>query len=176
MKNLFAYFALCLTVVFGLAVSSCGTNLCKDVDCGTHGTCDEADGKCACTTGYENNKAGTCDSVSRDKFIATYNVVDICPSGTYNYTSEIATSSTGIDKVIIKRYGGYEAGASVLEVPATVEGNKISVATQTITFNGQSFAITAANATLTGSSFSLTYTVAIDGGAAETCAATFTKQ
>ena len=176
MKNLFAYFALCLTVVFGLAVSSCGTDLCKDVECGANGTCDAADGKCACVTGYELTSAGTCDSVSRNKFLATYNVVDICPSGTYNYTSTIATSSASVDKVIINHYGGYEAGTAQLAVVATVEGAKLNVAAQTITFNNQSFVIDATSATLTGSTFSLTYKVTIDGGTAETCAATFTKQ
>lgn len=175
MKNLFSYFALCLTVVFGLAVSSCGTDLCKDSNCGTHGTCNETDGACVCETGYQANSKGACDSVSREKFLATYNVVDICPSGTYNYTSTIATTTAGIEKVIIRQYGGYFAGASQLEVVGTVEGNKLNIAQQTISFNNQSFVVDAASATLTGNSFALTYKLTVDG-VAETCAATFTKQ
>ncbi len=176
MKNLFAYFALCLTVVFGLAVSSCGENLCKDAACGTHGTCNETDGACVCETGYQVNSKGACDSVSREKFLATYSVVDITTGGQFNYTSTIASSANGIEKVIINNYAGYGAGTAQLAVPATVELNKLTVPAQTISFNNQSFVIGATSATLIGNTFTLNYTVTIDGGTPETGVATYTKQ
>jgi hypothetical protein len=36
------------------------TDLCADVDCGAHGTCDDADGTCTCDTGYTGATCGDC--------------------------------------------------------------------------------------------------------------------
>lgn len=153
-------------------------NPCVGVDCGTYGVCDTTNGACSCLPGYEVNAAGKCEVVSRDKFIGTYVVLDICTSGSYNYTATITAGVDGINSVIINHYGGYEIAGSgyPLSVKATINGNIISVSAQTILFNGSYFSIYPASGTISGNTFTMNQTVAIDGGSPEVCATQYNKQ
>lgn len=173
MKFFFNVFALCLTLAIGLLVFSCG-DICKNVECGTHGTCSEADGKCECAAGYETNSVDKCDSLMRAKFLVSFSVHDECiypTGGPFNYNISITESSAGIDKVTINNYGGY-LGLNVL---ATVSYNAISINADNYTVNGHTYGVKAVTGTLVGTSFTLSYKVDLDGAAASDCIAVYTK-
>lgn len=172
MKNIFFCLILCGSFVFSACCLGTDCNWC-DIDCGEHGTCNVTDGSCACITGYEINVRGKCDSISRDKFLGTYNVSDICAGGQFAYTVDITINNNDINKVTIHQLG--QAGTLQLEVLATIENNRIHIAQQDILFNNHAFRISATTATLIGNTFSLPYTIAIDGGNPETCTGIFTK-
>lgn len=147
-------------------------NFCYNVDCGEHGTCNSSNGDCQCYTGYELNSVGKCDSVSRDKFIGTYNVVGVCPNGTSNYTATILAGN-GITAIKLRNYGNYydASGNIPLEVGALVEGTTLTVNYQDINLNGFNYTVSYTTASLSNNSFSITHTV---NGI--TCISTWTKQ
>lgn len=93
----------------GFSGPSCEVqDLCYNVACGTNATCDPADGECYCNDGYEpGTNPNNCDVQIRSKYFATYNGQDVCPSGTYTYTSTIVTSSQGVQYFIIQGFGGF---------------------------------------------------------------------
>ena len=171
MKNITIYFVLGICLLFS---ACCCQDTCRE--CGGHGACDQADGSCACYTGYEHDVMGECDSISREKFIATYYVSRICANDTTTYLASIYASPLSVEKVIIKHYGGYLTDSLALEILASVNDNWLTIAEQTIVLNNQSFNISAANAEIFANRFSLTDTIAIDGGTPETCTSVFTKQ
>lgn len=53
--------------IFAVSLSSCTSDPCKDVNCGTNGTCVE--GNCECDPGYEGT---SCETEMRAKFLGTY--------------------------------------------------------------------------------------------------------
>ncbi len=66
--------------VFSVAVySSCNKNKCDKVVCLNLGACDA--GNCVCPVGFEGLR---CESLSRDKFIFTYNGGDSCTGPKFN--------------------------------------------------------------------------------------------
>jgi hypothetical protein len=72
--------AVCVLMAFSAVVySSCNKNKCDKVVCLNLGACDN--GTCKCPTGYEGDR---CQTLSRDKFIATYNGGDSCTHNVYN--------------------------------------------------------------------------------------------
>lgn len=177
MKNLFAYFALCLTVAFGLAVSSCSVDLCKDVDCGANGSCDSGDGKCKCITGYETDAtSGKCDVVSRAKFLGTYQEVDQCSvpatGSPFTNTVTITESSTGINKVLLNGYAGYPG----LNAVATISESTINVEAGDYTANSHTYKVYATSSTLVSGKFTLTFKVDQDGTVDSDCIGVYTKQ
>ncbi len=176
MKYLFMSFAVCLTIVVSIILLAC-SDVCKDVDCGIYGTCDAADGKCVCVVGYETDVSERCDSLSITKFIGTYNVHDVCASGTSDYNVSISPSSTGVDKVVINNYGNYSAGSVLLETPATVMRNTLTISEKIQTFNNHSYHIYGTSATMMpDSTFTLTYKMDIDGILELDCVAVYHKQ
>ncbi len=176
MKNLFAYFALCLTVAFGLAVSSCGTQ-CKGVDCGTHGTCDEADGKCACVTGYSltSGTNAKCDSLNNAKFIGSWMSSETCtPAVDANpYTITISAVSGDLTMVRISNFSRSNCGTDPLVVTATIDGTNLKSYTTTCAditgLSGSS------NLSSDGKTLNVNYALTV-GGTAYTCSASMAKQ
>jgi len=66
--------AFCTLLVFSAVVySACNKNKCDNVICLNLGACDG--GTCYCPTGFEGPR---CATLSRDKFVATYNGGDTC--------------------------------------------------------------------------------------------------
>jgi len=71
--------AVLTIAVFSAAVySSCNKNKCDIVVCLNLGACDG--GSCLCPVGFEGNR---CQTLSRDKFIFTYNGGDSCKGPVY---------------------------------------------------------------------------------------------
>jgi hypothetical protein len=96
-----------------LFLSSCATEPCADVDCGTFGDCFTVgeEGVCLCTTGYEQNEAGLCEIRSADKFTGTYDVTEVCSDnfgpGTTEYTYEttVGASDTAVTVIFFDNLG-----------------------------------------------------------------------
>lgn len=86
MKNLIYLF------VGALLVIACNTDPCKNVVCGTAGTCNE--GICICDTGYEQDSLGMCNIEWSAKFLgANVAAQDTCVGvniGTFNYNMTLA--------------------------------------------------------------------------------------
>lgn len=79
---------LSLLGLFSILIYSCDTIPCDGVDCGEHGTCNESDGTCICTTGYVwNDSASTC---------LLHCLVEPCPpNSTCNTISEVCECDSG---------------------------------------------------------------------------------
>jgi hypothetical protein len=99
-------FALTAMLTIGafsaITYTACNKDACADVNCGNGGTC--VSGTCTCSTGYEGT---TCQTLSRDKFVKTWNAGEATSgsagSNTQTYTASISPdpSSTDVTKVII---------------------------------------------------------------------------
>ncbi len=158
-----------LTVVLGLSTAmlfpSCKKDdPCDDVVCQNGGTCN--DGNCACAGGYEGS---TCGTEVRAKFLSAYNVTEACPSGNYNYQITITTSSSGVDRVIINNFGGYNVSVS-----GSVSGSSLTIPNQQINVQGTA-ATFSGSGQLSGNILTISYTIS-SGSSSETCTKTCTKQ
>ncbi len=107
---------LCLAVVM---ISACGDDPidpCAGVDCGANGVC--IDGTCDCEDGYYGD---SCDSLSQDLFLGTWNGVD-CEGD--DYTISITAGASPQDLVVIN---------NGLQIAAVIENqSKFNIPTQTI--------------------------------------------
>lgn len=54
------------TALVAVSLNSC-TDKCKDVDCGTYGSCDEGD--CLCDEGYSKDEDGKCTVDDNERVI-----------------------------------------------------------------------------------------------------------
>lgn len=146
-------------------------NPCKDVDCGTSGTCTE--GICVCDTGYEQDSLGACNVEWSAKFIgANLVTADTCYGDNGNFsvnynttitrTSEVALSSTNL--------GGFGA-TNVVNMDVTSSTN---VAINSYTdvggriFNG--------TGSIANNVIDLNYTVTYSDNTVDTCNASITVQ
>ncbi len=138
---------------------------CKDVECGTNGTCFE--GTCVCDVGYEAGVSGQCDTESRVKFYGNYNATETCtPGGTGTFSSAISSGSD-ITRINISNFAD-----SGLNVAATVEESSITIPSQSLNINGTA-ATVVGTGSISGTTVTLNYTVS--GGFNFTCSATLIK-
>jgi hypothetical protein len=174
-----------------LTFTSC-TDECKDVVCENGGTCDEetgacdcpanfygescetecingtyASGACTCDAGYEGDACGV---VSREKFLSSYSVSEVCGSGSDSYSSSITASTTEITNILIGNFYNVYTNPVV----ATVSGNDITIASQDPDSDG--FMVSGSGSiNEAGTVLTITFTLS-DGTNTETCTATYTKQ
>lgn len=158
----FGIMLLSLGAVFTFV--SCEDDPCEDVTC-VNGTPTESNGSCSCDcdAGYEGTD---CSTVSRDKFIGTYNISDDCLTSGY---SNSVSAGSSIDKVVFSNLGNFSTAAVVV---ATVDGNSLEVSG----FTDGAGRDWTASGTLSGSTLTLTYTVTYSDGTSETCTITGTLQ
>jgi len=149
------------TVLF---FASCTKDECKDVTCDNGGVCTA--GVCDCATGFEGTN---CETKSNAKFVASYNGSDVCTSGNYTFTANIAASSTIANGVIITNFAGFGSSFTVL---ATVDGSTLTIPSQSVSGIALSGSGTLNSA---GNAIQLTYT-ANDGTLSDNCTGTWTKQ
>ncbi len=176
MKNVGNIFVLSLAVVFCFALSSCGTSACNRVDCGRNGTCDEADGKCACNVGYEIDPAcGKCDMKANAKFIGQWTSAETCPpaSDPTPYTITISAVTNDLSKVQIANFGRTNCGADPLGVIATIDGTTLKSFTTTC----PTVSVSAGSCSLSpdGLTLHVVYTLTDGGGTVYSCAAAMLK-
>lgn len=133
---------------------------CDDVNCLNGGTCD--DGICACPDGYTGDE---CETEDRAKFLGAYSVSESCDSGNYTYEMNINTSGSGIRNIVMG-FGGYS-------LSATVNGNSLTIANQTVNIQGNSFTFSGSGQ-ISGSILTVSYTLSA-GTESDSCTATATK-
>ncbi|MDX2284850.1 MAG: hypothetical protein NW241_11850 [Bacteroidia bacterium] len=133
---------LAFTAVAGMfALTGCNPEACKDVDCGTYGSCLDVDldgtGDCICETGYEQNADGKCNDRVTAKFVGSYNAVEQCTNTvtggtfTFNYTVDIEQSGPVVSRIILEGLGDLacdnSASPAKAEINATVAGSSLSI-------------------------------------------------
>jgi hypothetical protein len=116
------------------------------------------------------------DPPARDQFIATYSVVEACPSGNSNYTVSISTSTKSEEAVLINNFADLGTSATV---DATVSGTSITIPSQTLNItatSGQRVAVSlSGTGTISGTTLSVSYSYSI-GTTGETCTMNCTKK
>lgn len=182
MRKSFFNFALGAITLLGLATSACTTDLCKDVDCGTNGTCDSADGSCICADGYEADANKKCNTAGTAKFVGTWRGAENCGSGPtspYNITVTAVTGST--NQIRISNFSNTDCTAGVpVEVVGTISKDTNGSYTKVGTFStdcasGFSVDNSATAITVSGTTMTVAYKVTVSG-TTYTCTATMTKQ
>lgn len=68
-RNIAFSVLLTLGAFSAVTYTSCNKDECKDVVCQNGGTCNDTDGSCVCTTGYEGTN---CETAVRTKYFNTY--------------------------------------------------------------------------------------------------------
>ncbi len=193
-----------MTIASVMLFNACEEDPCKDVTCSSNGTpveslggcncdCDSdadsgyygddcenfknclngssfSDGTCSCDAGYEGD---SCQTVSRNKFLGDFDANDNCT--TAPYVVEISTSSTGIDKIIIKNFGKYLCAGAAPDVVATVTGSTFTIAQQTFC-TGNEFTIDEGQGSITSNQITVTITYKTTFTTQETCTAVLTRQ
>lgn len=158
---------LLAAIAFSTAMffNGCTEDACKDVTCLNGGTC--VDGTCQCATGFEG---ADCSIKTADKYAGTWDAVDVCASGNWNYAATITTSSTDATKILIANFGGF--GSSVV-VSANVNGNSASIPSQS--FGAVSIS---GSGTLSGDAITMnvSYTANDTYGGSDACTGSWTKQ
>ncbi len=163
-KKLFLLPALLLGA-FLMFTPACGdSDACKDVDCGTNGTCFSGD--CVCDDGYEIGASGLCDTESRVKFYGNYNVSETCGGPADTYASSIS-AGTSITQVNISNFGN-----SGLNVAANIDGDNLTVPSTSLNIGGNAVTVTGTG-TIVGNVLTLSYSAS--GAVSFTCTATMTK-
>ena len=76
-RNILLTALLTIALFSAISYTACKKDACENVICLNLGACDG--GKCVCLTGFEGAR---CETLSREKFIKTYNGYDTC-----NYTT-----------------------------------------------------------------------------------------
>jgi len=140
---------LMVALIGAMTITLTSCDECKDVTCDNGGTCAEgvcecpadyygdacetkcvngtySDGACGCDAGYEGDG---CETESRAVMIGTYLGSDACSStgATSSYTSTVAAASASADGVLIT---GLWDRFFINNITGTVDGDKITIATQ----------------------------------------------
>ena len=145
---------LSVAAVAAIGMVSCTTDACKDVDCGTWGTCLE--GSCICDLGYEGTD---CETLVNAAFVGSFNVTETCSQSTDTYAVTIA--ATNATTVTISNL--YDAG---LVVNGTINANGgVTIDNQTFGTGSMSGSVTENGGVLT-----INFTIAV-GGQSDTCTA-----
>jgi hypothetical protein len=110
-----------VAAIVTMGMTSCDTDACKDVECGTYGNCIEGD--CECDANYTGTN---CATLLRADYIGSGNVDETCDSSTDTYALTI-TAGTAITDVVINNIYGLD-----LNTTGTVdtEGN-LTIPSQT---------------------------------------------
>lgn len=158
MKNLIKFFGFAAFLAFTAA--ACGEDdPCADVECGTFGQCDGVVGVCQCDAGYEQDSAGLCEVLIRDKFIGTYAMSESCydvdfdTTYTANYTFTASASSASVASMITQ--GWAEDGGTTITTSLD-PGTTFTVDETTINVGGSSFSLRNASGSYNESTRELT--------------------
>lgn len=146
-----------IAAIATIGMSSCDTDACADVECGTNGTCLEGD--CVCDLGYTGE---ACDEELRAAFTGTTNMsgtvsCDVSGSGNLSDVPVTFANASAINKVTMN------LGGSTLITCTVTSTNAFTVESQVVsgfTYTG--------SGTLTGSNLSVTLTEA-DPSVPEDC-------
>jgi hypothetical protein len=147
-----AVFAGLLAIgLFGaILFTACNKDLCEGMQCINGGFC--VGGKCSCAPGYDGDFCGT---VSRAKFIKSWNARDTAGPASLSYTVAIGAGST-ITEAVISR--AFSDSIFANDIHATVSGSTITVPDQQPDGAGANFRV-AGTGTYAAGNISWTYTI-----------------
>lgn len=148
---------------------ACGTDdPCKDVECGTNGTCFE--GACVCNEGFEGSD---CNAEWAAKFVGSYFGSDVCAGTTFNLTKAAVVTRTSESTVTIANFAGFDSVTK-----ATIKRENTSSTTADV-LNiddtdpaGRKFLGTAK---ISGSAITGSYRVTYSDGTFDDCTFNYTK-
>lgn len=150
-----------LAIATVLFFSGCDTDPCKDIDCGTNGTCVE--GTCVCDAGYEGT---SCETLQNAKFVGSYNGSENCTSGTYTYALTISASSSSNTTIVLNNLyaGGTNTNATI-----GADGTSFTIASQAL-----GSATVSGTGTISGTTVTIVYSVSVSG-ATDQCTVIMTR-
>lgn len=119
---------LTLGVFTTATLVSCDPDPCKDVTCVNGGTC--VSGTCNCPTGYEG---ATCATLSREKFLGTYNGTETCTVGSDNYSITLSSNS---EEVKLTYQNVYNQGFSAVCTITKTNEFTFNTTTNGVTYSG----------------------------------------
>lgn len=152
-----------LAAVLTLALNSCTTDPCKDVNCGANGTCNTITGLCDCNDFYEGT---SCETEWRAKAFGTYNGAEVCNTGNFNYQVMISTSNVSVDRIIFD---------NLYDQNINIYGEMLTSTTFNIPSQAFGAGTIAGNGSINGTTVTATYTVNV-AGATDNCTLTLTPQ
>ena len=157
--------------IFAVSLSSCSTGPCKDVNCGTNGTC--VDGNCSCEPGYEGS---ACDIEFATKYIsatgwsASDNTTASTAGTTLGVFTYVPTLTKGAaNRVLVSGMSGF--ADSVIDLTLNASTTFTIADTDAA---GRTFAGTG-SITADGKTISANYTVTFSDGTSDTITATWTQ-
>ncbi|MBP8034756.1 MAG: hypothetical protein KAZ71_09170 [Bacteroidia bacterium] len=106
----------------------------------------------------------------RNKFLASYSVIQNCPSGNSNYDISITTSAENESTILISNFLGLGAIAK-----ATVSGTNLSIPNQIVNIQGNSVTINSGSGSLNGSLLTMAYGYSFNNQT-ENCSMNCTKK
>ncbi|HMG14734.1 MAG TPA: hypothetical protein VK590_04770 [Saprospiraceae bacterium] len=147
-----------------IMISSCAKDdPCKDVKCGDHGQC--AEGVCICDVGYEKDATtGECSVEQRAKFFGTYQGSETCTVGTDNYSITLASSASGIDKVVLSNV--YNQGVTLT---GSVNGTSLTIAAQSVTVGASTYTFSGTGTYTAGTPPTIKIEYSIQGTPSNSC-------
>jgi hypothetical protein len=105
---------LSVAVVSAITYTSCKKDACNNVVCLNQGTCDG--GNCTCPVGYEGLR---CDTLSRNKFVFTYNGGDTCGSIYTQYPISLYAVSTNPLELTMKNFLNNPDDSAICTIQST---------------------------------------------------------
>jgi len=127
--------------------TACTKDECEDVVCNNGGTC--VLGNCSCPTGYEGTN---CETITRDKFLGTYNGNETCTVGSDTYTVTLSTNSNDLKLTFNNLYNQTNPSISALCTIISTTEFTFSDTQNGVTYSG--------TGTLNGNTLTVDYTVA----------------
>ena len=121
-KLIFSTVCMFVLLATGIVFNACVKDPCADISCKNNGVC--RDGRCKCPVGFEGPY---CDTKMYEKFIGTW-------QGTYRCNGAVPDDrmviiAPGVQANAISLYNIFTQNDAI---SATVDGDKISIAEQTI--------------------------------------------
>lgn len=111
-----------------LLLTGCKTNACKDVDCGTHGTCQE--GACLCEPGFAQDAQGLCNTRVATEIAGVYEVdISGCNPGVHQVT--VQPSGVFDENFLLVNLGGYTCpnGTPIVVEAALIDATNFDLLT-----------------------------------------------
>ncbi|MBS1616404.1 MAG: calcium-binding EGF-like domain-containing protein [Bacteroidetes bacterium] len=162
MKTVAFTLLLALGAFSAITYSSCTKDECKDVTC-VNGTC--IGGSCSCPTGYEGTQ---CQTESRAKFLHQYTVTASCQTATYVANIK-ASNSSDITQVVISNLANMNnAAGNTTTVTATINGNQITIPTQTVVGFTAATITASGSGTISNGVITMDYTI-VSGSTTNNC-------
>jgi hypothetical protein len=113
-RNILITAFLAIIVITAVSYSACNKNQCASLVCQNQGVCNS--GSCVCPVGFEGSY---CQTLSRDKFIFTYNGGDTCSNEGYRQYSILLLATSDSQTLNMKHFLNNWDDSAVCTIQAT---------------------------------------------------------